>query len=349
MSRVVTFGEIMGRLAAPGFKRFQQAMPGTLDITFAGAEASIAASIAYLGGDASFVTALPGHAIADACVADLRSLNVDTRHILRTPQGRLGLYFLEAGANQRPGNVIYDREGAAVAITPASAYDWPAIFDGAEWFIISGITPAISRNAAEVARTALREATEHGVKVACDMNYRSKLWQWEPPLPPRELATRTMRELMPFVDMFIGGREDAEAMLGLPGTDLLEDLARQIAKQFPRIQRVAMTLREGLSATHNNFGGLLYDKSTDQVSHAPEKGRLYPIINIVDRLGAGDAFTAGLIHALTTPELAAPHRAISFATAAGCLAHSIEGDFNYSTRDEIEALMNGAATGRVKR
>lgn len=349
MSRVVAFGEIMGRLATPGFKRFQQAMPGSLDVTFAGAEASIAASIAYLGGDAAFVTALPAHAIADACVADLRSLNVDTRHILRTAQSRLGLYFLEAGANQRPGNVIYDREGSAIAITPASAYDWPAILDGAEWFVISGITPAISRNAAEVARTALREATQRGVKVACDMNYRSKLWQWEPPLPPRELATRTMRELMPLVDLFIGGREDAEAMLGLSGTDSLEALARELARQFPRIQRVAMTLREGLSATHNNFGGLLYDKPTDQVSHAPEPGRLYPITDIVDRLGAGDAFTAGLIHALMTPELSAPQTALRFATAAGCLAHSIEGDFNYSSREEIEALMNGAAAGRVKR
>lgn len=349
MSRVVAFGEIMGRLAAPGFKRFQQAMPGALDVTFAGAEASIAASLAYLGGDAAFVTALPAHAIADACVADLRSLNVDTRHILRTAQGRLGLYFLEAGANQRPGNVIYDREGSAVAITPASAYDWPGIFAGAEWLVISGITPAISRNAAEVARTALREATQRGVKVACDMNYRSKLWQWEPPLAPRELATRTMRELLPFVDLFVGGREDAEAMLGLSGTASLEALVREIAKQFPRLQRVAMTLREGVSATHNNFGGLLYEKAGDQFSYAPDEGRSYPITDIVDRLGAGDAFTAGLIHALTTPELAAPQTAIRFAAAAGCLAHSIEGDFNYSTREEIEALMNGAASGRVKR
>jgi 2-dehydro-3-deoxygluconokinase len=177
MSRVVTFGEIMARLAAPGFKRFQQAMPGTLDVTFAGAEASIAASIAFLGGDAAFVTALPEHAIADACVANLRSLGVNTRHILRTPQGRLGLYFLETGANQRPGNVIYDREGSAIAITPATDYDWNAIFAGAEWFIVSGITPAISRNAADVTLIALREASQRGVKVAIDMNYRSKLWQ----------------------------------------------------------------------------------------------------------------------------------------------------------------------------
>jgi 2-dehydro-3-deoxygluconokinase len=349
MSRVVTFGEIMARLAAPGFKRFQQAMPGTLDVTFAGAEASIAASIAYLGGDAAFVTALPEHAIADACVADLRSLGVNTRHILRTQQGRLGLYFLEAGANQRPGNVIYDREGSAIAITPATDYDWSAIFDGAEWFIVSGITPAISRNAADVTLIALREASQLGVKVAIDMNYRSKLWQWEPPLPPRELATRTMREVLPFADLFIGGREDAEAMLGIYGSPSLDDLVRQIAQQFPRISRVAMTVREGISATHNNFGGLLFDKATDQVCHAPENGQLYPITNIVDRLGAGDAFTAGLIFALTNPDLDAPQSAIAFATAAGCLAHSIEGDFNFSTREEIAALVGGDSAGRVKR
>lgn len=349
MSRIVAFGEIMGRLATPGFKRFQQTMPGTLEVTFAGAEASIAASIAYLGGDAAYVTALPEHAIADACVADLRSMGVDTRHILRTAQGRLGLYFLESGVNQRPGNVIYDREGASVAITPASAYDWPTIFEGTEWFIISGITPAISRNAAEVARTAMQEATRLGVKVACDMNYRSKLWQWDPPLAPRELATRTMRELMPLVDLFIGGREDAEEMLGIGGGASLADLARQIVQEFPRIQRVAMTRREGVSATHNNFGGLLYDAAAGEVVYAPAEDRMYPIPNIVDRLGAGDGFTAGLIFALTHADLAAPATAIGFATAAGCLAHSIEGDFNYSTRAEVEALMRGDASGRVRR
>jgi 2-dehydro-3-deoxygluconokinase len=353
MSRIVTFGEIMGRLATPGFKRFQQALPGTVEVTFAGAEASIAASIAYLGGDAAFVTALPNHAIADACVADLRSMGVDTTHILRTPEGRLGLYFLEHGANQRPGNVIYDRDGAAVAITPASAYDWASIFKGAEWFVVSGITPAISRNAADVAMTAVREATNHGVKVACDMNYRSKLWRWEPALKPRELATRTMRELMPNVDMFIGGREDAVEMLGIQNSDdSLDDIARQIAKEFPRIQHVAMTLREGISATQNNFGGLLSVAAADQIHLAPLKADTYapyPITDIVDRLGAGDAFTAGLLFALTTPELSEPQTALSFATAAGCLAHSIEGDYNYSSRTEIEALMAGDASGRVKR
>ena len=356
MSRIVTFGEIMGRLAAPGFKRFQQAMPGSLDVTFAGAEATVAASIAYMGGDAAFVTALPAHSIADACVANLRGLGVDTRHILRTPAGRLGLYFLETGANQRPGNVIYDREGSSVAITPPEAYDWSAIFNGADWFLISGITPAISRNAAAVALAAMREGSQRGVRVACDMNFRSKLWQWRPGTPPRELAARTMRELMPFVDLFIGGREDAAEMLGIRPRDEaaepLLDVARQIVTQFPRITRVAMTLREGISASHNNWGGLLYDAALDQTFLAPLKDGCYepyPITDIVDRLGGGDAFTAGLLFALTTPELAEPSTAVAFAVAASCLAHSIEGDFNYSTRPEIEALMGGAVSGRVNR
>ena len=356
MSRIVTLGEIMARLATPGFKRFQQTMPGTLDVTFAGAEASIAASIAYLGGDAAFVTALPTHALADACIADLKSTGVETRHIVRTERGRLGLYFLETGANQRPGNVIYDRDGSSVAVTTADAYDWSAIFEGAEWFVISGITPAISRNAADVSMAAVREATARGVKVACDMNYRSKLWQWDPPLKPRELATRTMRDLMPFVDLFIGGREDAAEMLGIPDAgsspDALVTVARQITAQFPRIKRVAMTRREGISASHNNFGGMLYDSTADSTSFAPVKAdapSLYEITDIVDRLGAGDAFTAGLLFALTTPELSAQQTAVSFAAAAGCLAHSIEGDFNYISWDEIEALMSGDASGRVKR
>ena len=349
MSRIVTFGEIMARLAPPGFKRFEQAMPGTIETTFAGAEASVAASLAYLGRNAAFVTALPAHAIADACVASLRAMGVDPRHIVRTAEGRLGLYFLEAGANQRAGQVIYDREGSAAAITPAGAYDWEAIFSEAEWFVVSGITPAISRNAAEVTATALREASQRGVKVACDMNYRAKLWRWEPGLPARALATRTIRELLPLVDLFVGGREDAEAVLGLNGETLREDLAREITRQFPRIRRVAMTLREGDSATQNHFGGMLYDADADTLSFAPAPGHLHPIAAIVDRLGAGDAFTAGLLFALTTPELSAPETAIAFAAAAGCLAHSIEGDFNRVSRAEIEALMRGGNGARMQR
>lgn len=355
MSRVVTLGEIMARLAAPGQLRFQQAMPGSLEVTFAGAEASVAMSIAHLGGEAVFVTALPDHAIADACVANLRAVGVETRHIVRTAEGRLGLYFLETGANQRSGQVIYDREGSSMAVTPAAAYAWAGIFEGAEWLLISGITPAISKNAAEVARVAMEEASSRGVKIACDMNFRSKLWRWEPGLSARELATRTMCELMPWVDLFIGGREDAVQMLGLEVEGLEPvDVARRIVQEYPRIRRVAMTLREGISATHNNWAGLLYVADVDAVFQAPlrqEDGMLepYEIRDMVDRLGGGDAFTAGLLYALTTPDLLAPETTVAFAVAASCLAHSIQGDFNYSTRAEVEALMGGDSSGRVRR
>lgn len=343
MSRVVTFGEIMLRLATPGFARFQQAMPGTMQATFAGAEASIAASLAYLGIDAAFVTALPENALADACVADLRSLGVETKHILRTPEGRLGIYFLEHGANQRGGHVIYDREASSVAITPASAYDWQAIFDGCEWFVISGITPAISRTASEVAMVAVQEAQKRGIKVVCDMNYRTKLWRWEPPLSARELATRTMRDLLRHVTVFVGGISDATAMLGIEFSGDLKTLAKQITTEFPHLTHAAFTLRDGSTSTAQCFSGALYDAATDTLHTAPT----YTITQVIDRLGAGDAFTAGLIFSFL--QHANPPTTISFATAAGCLAHSIEGDYNYSTRAEIEAVMHGDGGGRVSR
>jgi 2-dehydro-3-deoxygluconokinase len=343
MSRVVTFGEIMARIATPGFARFQQAMPGSVKVTFAGAEASIAASLAYLGIDAAFVTALPDHAIADACVADLRSLGVETQHILRTPEGRLGIYFLEHGVNQRGGNVIYDRDGSSMAITPASAYDWDVIFTGCEWFVISGITPAISRNAAEVALFAVQEAKRRGVQVVCDMNYRTKLWRWEPPLSARELATRTMRELLRHVTIFVGGISDATAMLGIDFSGDLKTLAKQIISEFPNLTHTGFTLRDGSTSAAQCFSGALYDAATDTLHTAPA----YTITQIIDRLGAGDAFTAGLMFSFLQNSTAPA--AVAFATAAGCLAHSIEGDYNYSTREEIEALMQGDGGGRVSR
>ena len=356
MSRVVTFGEIMGRLAMPGFKRFRQAMPGPINVTFAGAESTVAASITCLGGDAAFVTALPKNDLAEACVANLRAMGVDTQHILRTDRGRLGLFFLETGANQRPSNVIYDREGAAVALARPEAYDWDAIFKGASWFHMTGITPALSENAAEVSLRALQEASSRRLRISMDMNFRSKLWNWSPPLSARELAARTMTGLLPYVNIFMGGCEDAAAMLGIHpkegAEDPVLDVARQIRTRFPKITHVAMSLREGVSATHNLWGGFLYDSGSDRAYRAPlQDGRYepYAIADIVDRLGGGDAFAAGLIFALSTPELSEPATAVSFAVAAGCLAHSIEGDFNYSTREEIEALMSGDASGRVKR
>ena len=354
--RLVAFGEIMARLAAPGHQRFQQAMPGGVEVTFAGAEANVAMSIAHLGGKASFVTALPQHAVADACVTSLRAVGVDTRHILRTTTGRLGIYFLESGANQRPGNVIYDRDGSSVAVVPPKDYPWDAIFAGATWFHISGITPAVSKNAAAVALQALREASSRGVRISCDLNFRSKLWAWKPGLKPHELATLAMRELLPFVNVLIGGREDAAAMMGIhasPGaTDPVLDVSRQIKALYPQITHVGMTLRKSISATHHNWGGMLYDAAQDETFLAPLNGdryQPYAITDIVDRLGGGDAFAAGLIFALSTPELASPQTALNFAVAASCLAHSIPGDFNFSTRAEVESLMAGNTAGRVNR
>jgi 2-dehydro-3-deoxygluconokinase len=339
----------MGRFVTPGFKRFQQALPGSLNTSFAGAEANIATAFAYLGGEAAFVTALPTNPIADACVASLRSAGVDTTHILHTDTGRLGLYFLEQGANQRPTNVIYDREGSSVSITPADAYDWDTILEGADWFITSGITPALSQNAAAVTRAALEEASKRGVNVAIDMNYRQKLWKWEPPLTSRELATRTMKDLLPFADLFVGGLEDAVAVLDCVPARAPHEIAGLLAKTFPRLSHVAMTLRESVSASHTILGGFLYETRTATGFLSPLDGKTYSIQNIVDRIGTGDAFTGALLYALTTPDLSSPRPAVEFATAAACLAHSIEGDQNFTTRAEIEALLQGDASGRVQR
>jgi len=356
MNRIVAFGEIMCRLATPGFKRFGQSLPGQLEATFAGTEASAAVSIAYLGGNSAFVTALPDNPLAQACLSQLRSFGVDTQHILQTSRGRLGLFFLEAGANQRPANVIYDRENSSVAITPASEYDWAAIFEGAEWLLISGITPAISKNGAELTEIAMQQAQARGVKIACDMNYRSKLWNWEPSLSPRKLATQTMRKLLPYVTLFLGGQQDAAEILAITpdknSDDSLLDISRQISKQYPNVRHIAMTLRESFSASHHSLGGMLYVRENDNSYYAPMQNgqyKRYQITNIVDRLGGGDAFTAGLLFAMGDPQLNDPQTSINFATAASCLSHSIEGDYNLSTRAEIETLMHGEQSGRVNR
>ena len=363
MNRVVTFGEIMGRMTPGGFLRFRQSLPGPLHCTFAGAEASVAASIAYFGGDATFVTALPSHAIADACVASLKAMGLDTRHIVRSKQGRLGLYFLETGANQRPSNVIYDRDGSSIALTPAEQYHWSDIFSGAAWFHISGITPALSATASKAALAAVKEARSRGVTVSCDLNFRRKLWNWAPGVKPEELAQKTMRQLLAYVDVVIGNEEDAGEVLGIhaQGSDVQSghlaidkypDVARQIVAQFPHVSYVAITLRESISASHNNWGAMLYDARATRAFFAPSNNgqyQPYPITHIVDRVGAGDAFAAGLIFARVTPELSNPQTAVSFAAAASCLAHSISGDFNFSSRAEVESLMRGSASGRVVR
>ena len=362
MKCVVTFGEIMGRLASPANLRLRQTHE--FEITYAGAEASVAASISNFGGKARYVTALPKHALAEATMDTVRAVGVDTQFILRTDQGRLGLYFLETGANQRPSNVVYDRADSAVSITPADQYDWDGIFDGAGWLHLSGITPALSKTAANATLVAAQKAKAAGARVSIDLNFRGKLWKWDPTKAPRELAQETMRTILPHVDVVIANEEDFHDVLGIQAgdTDVHEgtldtsrypEVARQAAEQFPNLSRIAITLRESLSASHNNWGAMLFDVASGKPLYAPLDAQgdysPYQIKNIVDRVGGGDSFAAGLIFALNTPELSETQTALNYAVAASCLKHSIKGDFNYSTRAEVERLMHGSTSGRVVR
>jgi len=352
----------MGRLAAPANLRLRQTRQ--FEVTYAGAEASVAASVCNFGGKARYVTALPKHALAEATIDSVRAVGVDTQYVLRTETGRLGLYFLETGANQRPSNVIYDRADSAIAITPADQYDWKGIFEGAQWLHLSGITPALSKNAAEATLVAAKKAKEAGASVSIDLNFRGKLWNWDDSKSSKELAQATMRTILPFVDVVVGNEEDCHDVLGIKAGDTdvhsgkldtsrYPDVARQVVEQFPNVSKVAITLRESLSASHNNWGAMLYDAVSDTPSFAPldenNDYRSYKIKNIVDRLGGGDSFAGGLIFALNTPELSEPKIAVKYAVAASCLKHSIKGDFNFSTRAEVESLMGGSGSGRVVR
>ncbi|MBN2657598.1 MAG: sugar kinase [Spirochaetales bacterium] len=361
--KVVCFGEIMGRIEPEGFMRFRQSMPGNLQISFAGAEGSVAASLQMMGRETRYVTALPENDLGEACLDSVRRFGIDTSFIIRA-EGRLGLYFLETGANQRPSNVIYDREGSLVSQMSGESYNWDAIFSDSQWFHISGITPAISVNAAEAALMAVKKAKEQGATVSCDLNFRKKLWRWDKSLTPRDLAEKTMRKMLPYVDVVIGNEEDAWDILGIKteNSDVesghLEierypEVARRIVEQFPNVGKVAITLRESLSASHNNWGAMLYDSKNDSASFAPmSEGEYkpYQIKFIVDRVGGGDSFSAGLIYALTDNEFKDNMKeALSYAVSASCLCHSIKGDFNYSTRNEVISLMRGNSSGRVKR
>lgn len=362
MKTVVTFGEIMGRMACPENLRLRQTR--NFEVTYAGAEASVAASICNFGGKARYVTALPKHALAEATMDSVRAVGIDTDYVLRTDVGRLGLYFLETGANQRPSNVIYDREDSAVAITAAEAYDWDAIFDNAGWLHLSGITPALSKNAAEATLVAAKKAKEAGAQVSIDLNFRGKLWKWDATKSARELAQETMKGILPYIDVVIANEEDCHDVLGIQAGDTdvhsgeldtsrYPDVARQVVAQFPNVSKVAITLRESLSASHNNWGAMLFDAKNDAAYFAPldmdDNYKPFQIKNIVDRVGGGDSFAGGLIFALTTEDLQAPAVAIKYAVAASCLKHSIKGDFNFSTREEVERLMGGNASGRVVR
>lgn len=362
--RVVTLGEVMIRMMPPGWGRLTQSLPGVLETTFGGAEVNVAVSIAAQGGRAAYCSALPDNPITTAFAGELRRYGVDDSLILRSAEGRFGIYFVENGANQRGGTVTYDRAGSSISVVPPDRYPWDQIFAEATWFHITGITPSISRTAAEVSRVAVEQAARRGIPISCDLNFRKKLWNWQPGTKPADLARQTMEGLLPHMQVLIANEEDADHVLGIraAGTNVdegvlnlagYEDVARQIVAKFPNLNRVAITLRESVSASHNNWGAMLFDAAGSRAHFAPldEQGQYtpYEIHAIVDRVGAGDAFAGGLIFALQTSGLQESPTALAYAVAASCLKHSIRGDFNDSTRAEIEALMRGGGRGRVSR
>jgi 2-dehydro-3-deoxygluconokinase len=358
---IVTFGESMTRLSSPGHRRIRQCLPGQLDAGFAGAESNIAAAVALLGSRSRFVTALPNNWLGDACVEFLRGYGVDTTHILRTDHGRMAQYFIETGSGLRPGRVLYDRDFSCFSLTAGDAYDWEIILADARWLVLTGISPALSATAAEATLHAAREAKTRGVAVCCDLNFRATLWKWSPGKSARELAREVMGRLMPHVDLLFTNPDQAADVLGLPWdgippgtnpTDAYAASARAIARAHPHLKRIVFTMRESHSASRNALGALLLDVTSDAIHLAPVvNGEYtpYEMDHIVDRLGAGDAFAGGLLHALQTPGLDTPQRALEFAVASGALAHSIPGDINIVTQSEVEALLSGDRTGRVVR
>ena len=360
----LAFGEIMARIAPPGPLRWRQSLPGAVNVTWGGGEANVCASLAMFGQRARYLTALPRTPIAEAVVGTLCGLGVDCEQVLWRKEGRLGLYFVESGANQRGSTVTYDRAGSAVSLAGPDEYDFAAALAGVKWLHVTGITPAISEAACRANLSLVTRAKEAGVAVSCDLNFRKKLWTWRPGTQPKALARQCMAEVLPHVDLVIANEEDAADVLDIhaAGSNVAAGeidpvaysvVARNIVERYPNVRRVAITLRESISADHNNWGAMLFDAEINGSAFAPldPSGNYQPyeIRDIVDRVGAGDSFAAGLLYALNTADLAAPERAIAFAVAASCLKHSIHGDFNYVTKDEVLALMGGNASGRVQR
>jgi len=360
-ARVVTFGEIMLRLSPPGFERFLQSP--RFVATFGGGEANVAISVAQFGLHSVYVTALPAHAIGEAAVRALRAEGVDTSHVVRSGE-RIGIYYAETGASQRGSTVIYDRARSSISEMKADAVDWDAVMAGAAWFHVTGITPALGERGAAATAAALSAARRAGARVSCDLNFRKKLWNWRAGTPPKNLARECMAQVLPFVDVVIANEEDAADVLDIHAaeTDVTTgrinaaaytQVARQIVERFANVSLVAITLRESISANHNNWGGMLYDAKAGQSHFAPLSARgeyePYEIRDIVDRVGSGDSFAAGLLYALMSRDFSQPDKAICFAVAASCLKHSVHGDFNYISLDEVLALVGGNATGRVQR
>ncbi len=344
MDRIITFGEIMLRLTPPGHERILQSP--VFGATFGGGEANVAVSVTKFGREGVFVTALPPNAVGDAAVGELRRHGVDVSAVKRT-KGRVGIYFLETGANQRASTVVYDREGSCISQVKPGDFDWASICSGAAWFHVTGITPALSQTAADSALEAVKEAKKAGLTVSIDLNYRKKLWNYG------KKAPEVMRELTKYADVVIANEEDVQKCLGIEaeGVDVTsgeldlgvyERLAQRVKAEFPNLAAVAITLRESRSADRNGWSAVLHGKTGFY------RSREYDIDDIVDRVGGGDSFSAALIYAL----LEWPHDeayALEYAVAASCLKHSVSGDFNLVSRAEVEALCKGDGSGRVQR
>ena len=340
MARVITFGELMLRLAPNGYYRFFQ--NDQMEATFGGGEANVAVSLANYGIDVAYVTKLPKHAIGQGAVNSLRKYGVDTSKIVRGGD-RVGIYYLEKGASQRGSVCIYDRAHSAIQEAKPEDFDWDSIFDGAEWFHFTGITPALGENLVEICRQACKAAKARGVKISCDLNYRGKLWT-------REQARAAMTDLCQYVDVCISNEEDAKDVFGIEAenTDIYggklnkdgyKSVAKQLADKFG-FEKVAITLRTSISASDNNWAGMLYDGKDYCFSKEYH-------LHIVDRVGGGDSFGGGLIYALLNGK--STQDTVEFAVAASALKHSIEGDYNMVTVSEVEKLSGGDGSGRVQR
>ena len=340
--KFLTFGEVMLRLKSPGLERFFQSQ--MLEATFGGGEANVAVSLANYDQDVAYLTVLLKNNIADECIKDLRKFGVDTTRIVRGP-GRMGIYYLETGANARPSKVVYDREYSAMALAKPGDIDWDKAFEGVDWFHITGITPAISESAKELSLESVKEAKKRGITVSCDLNYRKNLWKYG------VRAAEVMRELANYVDVAIANEEDVQKSLEITTDVVVESgeldrakykaLGDKVLAAYPNMKMIAITLRESKSADWNGWAACLNDRE-----HFYESKR-YEIRDIVDRVGGGDSFGGGLIYGLTHYE--DKQQALEFAVAASCLKHSILGDFNRVSVDEVEKLMGGDGSGRVQR
>ncbi|MEG0257316.1 MAG: sugar kinase [Christensenella sp.] len=341
--KVVTFGEIMLRLKSPGYERFFQS--NMLEATFGGGEANVAVSLANFGMDAEFVTVLPNNDIGKAAGAEVRRFGVDVSNVVYMDKARLGIYFLEAGAAQRPSKVVYDRSGSAVAQIERGMIDWKKVFDGAAWYHVTGITPAISMAAANETLASVKAAKEAGVMVSCDLNYRGKLWKYGH--EPQEI----MRKIVQYTDVVIANEEDFQKSLGVfsdveAGTgelnlEVYRNISEKVLSDYPNVKIVAITLRESKSANRNGWSACMNDRK--EFLHSQK----YDITDIVDRVGGGDSFSAGLIYGLMGEYT--NEQALQFAVGASCLKHSIIGDFNRVSVEEVEKFVGGDTSGRIQR